>query len=68
MLQKFIRIYNIVISVLLVVLAIGAVIFFNGSTPLKGWYCVFFAVIVLLMGWVTNTFTKRMIKQQSKKR
>ncbi len=67
MLQKFIRIYNIVIIVLVILFGIGACYFFNGGTPLKGWYCIFFAIIMGLMWWVTNTFVKRMIKQQTKK-
>ena len=66
MLEKFIRIYNIVIIVLVCFFAGCAIGFFYTGTPYKGWCSIFFLIIILFMWWVTNSLVKRNLPKKKK--
>jgi len=67
MLEKFLRIYSIIVTVLVVAALIGAGYFFFGKDyPVAAVGCLFMAVIFALMLFVTRTFVRRNIPNNSK--
>ena len=60
MLDKFIRIYTIVVTVLIAAALCGAgYCFFAMDYPVAAVYCLFMAIIFALMLFVTRTFVHR---------
>ncbi len=60
MLDKFIRIYTIVVTILIVAALIGAgYCFFGLNYPVASVGCLFMAVIFSMMLFVTRTFVRR---------
>ena len=68
MLDTFIRIYTIVVSILIVAALIGAgYCFFGLSYPVAAVGCLFMAIIFALMLFVTRTFVRRNQPKAKKK-
>ena len=68
MLDKFIRIYTIIVTILIVAALIAAgYCFFSLSYPVAAVGCLFMAVIFTLMLFVTRTFVRRNRPKDKKK-
>jgi protein-S-isoprenylcysteine O-methyltransferase Ste14 len=69
MLQKFARIYTIVVSILILLALIGAGYCFFGISSMAGAVgCIFMAVLFSLMLFVTRAFVKQNTKKQKRSR
>jgi len=69
MLQKFVRIYSIVVSVLILLALVGAGYCFFGVGSMAGAVgCVFMAILFALMLFVTRAFVKQNTKRQKRSR
>lgn len=69
MLQKFVRIYTIVVTVLILAALIGAGYCFFGINSMAGAVgCLFMAVLFGLMLFVTRAFVKQNTKKQKRSR
>ena len=67
-LDKFLHIYTIIVTVLIVAAVIGAgYCFFGMNYPVASVGCLFMAVIFSLMLFVTRTFVHRMTPKPKKK-
>ena len=68
MLDKFIQIYTIIVTILIVAALIAAgYCFFSLSYPVAAVACLFMAVIFALMLFVTRTFVRRNQPKAKKK-
>ncbi len=69
MLQKFVRIYTIVVSLLILFALLGAGYCFFGIGSMSGAVgCVFMAVLFSLMLFVTRAFVKQNTKKKKHSR
>jgi len=69
MLQKFVRIYTIVVSILILAALIGAGYCFFGINSMAGFVgCIFMAILFALMLFVTRAFVKQNTKKQRRSR
>ncbi|MBR5716922.1 MAG: hypothetical protein IKX59_10080 [Bacteroidales bacterium] len=69
MLQKFVRIYSIVVSVLILLALLGAgYCFFGIDSPFGAIGCVFMAFLFAIMLFVTRAFVKQNTKKHKRSR